>query len=108
MELLIYISKAAGILALFYLVYIAVLQKDTLFTANRHYLLGGILAAITFPLIEITKMIYVELPANDPVVYAEMFPVEQIPVQEAIAINWWQIALIIYALGAGFMMLRFM
>ena len=108
MELLIYIGKAAAILSIFYLVYIAVLRKDTFFTANRHYLLGGILAAIAFPFIEITKQINVEIPANNAITYSEFLPIEQLPIQEAVSINWWQIAFFIYVLGAGFMLLRFM
>ena len=108
MELLIYIGKAAAILSIFYLVYIAVLRKDTLFSANRHYLLSGIIAAIAFPFIEITKTIQVEIPASNEMVYNEFMPIEQMPIQEAVSINWWQIAFFIYALGAGFMLLRFL
>ena len=108
MELLIYIGKAATILSIFYLVYIAVLRKDTLFSANRHYLLSGIIAAIAFPFIEITKTIQVEIPTSNELVYNEFMPIEQMPIQEAVTINWWQIAFFIYALGAGFMLLRFL
>jgi bla regulator protein BlaR1 len=108
MELLIYIGKAAAILSIFYLVYIAVLRKDTLFSANRHYLLSGILAAIAFPFIEITKTIQVEIPASNEIVYNEFLLIEQMPIQEAVSINWWQVAFIIYALGACIMLLRFM
>jgi hypothetical protein len=107
MELLIYIGKGATILSIFYLVYIAVLQKDTLFTTNRHYLLSGILATITFPFIEITRSILVEIPTNNELIYNEFLPIEEIPIQEALFINWWQVAFYIYVLGVFFMLLRF-
>jgi hypothetical protein len=103
-----YIGEGAIILSIFYLVYIAVLRKDTLFTTNRHYLLSGILATITFPFIEITQTILVEIPTNNELVYNEFLPIEEIPIQEALFINWWQVALFIYALGVCIMLLRFM
>jgi hypothetical protein len=108
MELLIYLGKAATILSIFYLVYIAFLRKDTLFSANRHYLLSGILAAITFPFIEITKTITLEIPASNEIVYNEYLPLEQLPIQEAVSINWWQVAFFIYLLGVCIMLLRFL
>jgi bla regulator protein BlaR1 len=108
MELLIYIGKAATILSIFYLVYIAVLRKDTLFTANRHFLLSGILAAITFPFIEITRRIIVEIPTANEIIYNDFLPIEQMPIQETVSVNWWQVAFFIYMLGVCFMLLRFM
>ncbi|MGK0378131.1 MAG: hypothetical protein ACJA1Z_001943 [Patiriisocius sp.] len=107
MELLIYTSKAATILSIFYLVYFSALRKETLFTANRHYFLSGILTATILPFIEITKTIIVEIPAAKEITYTQFLPIEQMPIQEALSINWWQVAFFIYLIGVSFMSLRF-
>ncbi|MCG2430868.1 M56 family metallopeptidase [Aequorivita xiaoshiensis] len=63
METIQYILKSAGILSLFYLVYIFLLKKETHFTFNRLFLLIGVLAAAIFPIIQFTKTIIIEAPA---------------------------------------------
>ena len=107
MDLFIYLGKSAAILTLFYLVYFFLLRKDTLFVANRHYLLGGIIAAALFPIVEFTKTIYVEAPLRTPIVFTEPIPETEILVQEAVVINWWQIAVFIYCIGVVFMLISF-
>lgn len=107
MEILLYIAKSAGILAVFYSVYFFVLRKETLFTANRHFLLGGIVAAFILPSLTYTKTIYLTAPT----VYTNSFsnftsfsPVLQEP--EFFIINWWQVLLITYAVGCLIMIAR--
>ncbi len=108
MDLLIYIGKSAAILALFYLVYVAVLRKDTFFTANRHYLLGGILAAISFPFIEFTRTIYMEVPVSVLSNTSNLVPTSQLVVAEqATSFNWWYLVAALYSIGVGLMLLRF-
>ncbi|WP_271424249.1 M56 family metallopeptidase [Aequorivita sinensis] len=63
METIQYILKSAGILSLFYLVYIFLLKKETHFTFNRLFLLIGVLAATIFPFIQFTKTLIIETPA---------------------------------------------
>ena len=53
-----YLLKASAILVIFYLFYKVVLNRETFFQSNRIYLLGGIIASLTLPLIVIP--IYVE------------------------------------------------
>lgn len=65
METLLYILKAAGILSLFYIVYSLFLKKETLFTTNRHFLLIGILVSVSFPLLQFTKTVLLEVPAME-------------------------------------------
>ncbi len=55
-----YLLKSAGIVAIFYICFHLFLKKETFFTINRHYLLGGILASILLPLVVFTKYVYVE------------------------------------------------
>ena len=58
--LFIYLLKSAGILTIFFLAYKFLLQKETFFSLNRHYLLGGIIASLLLPLVVFTSYIYVE------------------------------------------------
>ena len=62
MEFITYIAKSAGILTLFYLVYVFVLRKDTFFTANRTFLLVGIASALLLPFVTFTAVTFVEAP----------------------------------------------
>lgn len=110
METFIYIAKSITILSIFYIIYRIVLQKDTFFTANRHYLLSGIIAALILPFLEYTKTIYKELPSINTVMSSDMVftstPIETIPQQVTTPIDWWQIALLLYTLGILIMVAR--
>ena len=102
MELGIYLSKSVTVLSIFYMVYYIFLRKDTLFTAKRHYLLSGILASLFLPFLEFTKTIYSEAPVTEMISYSEAIPTTAQVVgqtQEAFIINWWQLALTVYAIG---------
>jgi bla regulator protein BlaR1 len=55
-----YLLKSAGVLSIFVLVYHFLLRRLTFFNTNRWFLLSGIAASILFPLVEITKTVYVE------------------------------------------------
>ncbi len=110
METFIYIAKSITILSIFYIIYRVVLQKDTFFTANRHYLLSGIIAALILPFLEYTKTIYKELPSINTMVGTDTIftptTIEVLPQQETIAIDWWQVSLLLYTLGAFIMFIR--
>ena len=111
METFIYIIKSIAILSIFYIIYRIVLQKDTFFSANRHYLLSGIIAALVIPFIEYTKTIYREIPVlNTAIIEDTSFTTTAVtniqPQQEAILVDWWQVALVIYGIGFVIMMIR--
>ena len=103
MEIVIIIAKSAAILTLFYVLYLAILQKDTFFTANRHYLLAGIIAALVIPFIEFTKTVYIEMPMAPTTPFAEgdFIPMllENTTQDTTFEINWWAIVLIFYSIG---------
>jgi len=111
MEIMIYILKSAAVLALFYGVYIAVLKEDTFFSANRHYLIAGIIAAIVLPFLQFTKTTYItiENTLSNQSFSETTEPIETVmPVQEVITFNWWKIALILYTVGVIIMLFRFL
>lgn len=102
MELSIYLLKSVTVLSIFYVVYYFFLRKDTLFTAKRHYLLSGILASLFLPFLEFTKTIYRELRVLEMSPFSEVIPSTAQAItqqQEAFTINWWQVALVVYAIG---------
>ncbi len=108
METLTYITKSASILSLFYLVYFIVLRKDTFFTKNRFYLIGGIITSLLLPLVVFTKTIYVEAPVSDSIIsYAYNTISNPIIDSPSYAIDWWNMITIIYFIGVLFMSFRF-
>lgn len=110
MEFFTYIAKSAGILTLFYTVYILVLRKDTFFSANRSFLLAGIVAALLLPFLTFTTTTLIEIPVstvNDAT--SEFVPTNFITptsVQETLDI--WQLILWGYSIGMGIMGIRFL
>ena len=109
MEIGIYLLKSVAILTIFYIVYFIFLRKDTLFTAKRHYLLGGILAALLLPFLEFTKTIYKEVPIFEALPFSGSIPTvteATVTTQAATPIDWWQVSLIIYVVGVLFMLGR--
>jgi len=112
MEILILEAKSIGILSLFYVIYISILHKNTLFTANRHFLIAGILAALTLPFLEFTQVTKIVLPSQPSFVPAPFIELPQevfLPatmVEEVTYIDWWQVALIVYVIGVFIMCIR--
>ena len=62
----IYLLKSCGLLLLFFIAYHFLLRKETFFTANRWFLLGGLLTAVVLPLVVFTKIVWVD---PNPVAY---------------------------------------
>lgn len=112
MEILILIAKSIGILSLFYVIYISILHKNTLFTANRHFLLAGIVAALTLPFLEFTQVTEIVLPSQPLFDTSNVVPLSQVEnlpkvtTAEVPTIDWWQIALLIYIAGVIVMCIR--
>ena len=50
-----YLLKSSAILGLFYLVYQLFLKQETFFSANRHFLMIGIVSAFLLPFVTITE-----------------------------------------------------
>lgn len=70
--------------------YVLFLRKETFFTSNRWYLIGGLVLSLILPLITFTKTIWVE-PTPIPVIYEEVIPVTnntmEVPIQET-PLDW--------------------
>ena len=57
---ILYFAKASALLAVFFLAYYFLLRKETFFTANRWFLLAGIITSLLLPKIIFVKTIWVE------------------------------------------------
>ncbi|MGI0107952.1 M56 family metallopeptidase [Salinimicrobium sp. WS361] len=107
-ELIIHLLKSAALISLFYAGYYFLLKNDTSFKTNRIFLLVGILTSVFLPFLKITRKVMVETTAT-PVFLQDL---SNIPVpgalEESAGIDWRQVAGIIYLLGLGFFLLKFL
>lgn len=102
MEPGIYLLKSVTILSIFYVVYYVFLRKDTLFSAKRHYLLGGILASLFLPFVEFTKTIYKDAPVIESIPFTGSIPkTTEAAIQQStvFSVDWWQVAMVVYGIG---------
>ena len=72
MELIaIYLLKSCGLLLLFFTAYHFLLRKETFFTANRWFLVAGLLTSVILPLVVFTTIVWVE-PNPEPFDWSKM------------------------------------
>lgn len=93
----IYLIKASGLIALFYLAYMLLLRKETFFTANRWFLLLGLITSSVLPLFFITKIIWVE-PTTELLDWSNI-PVTTSVTAPELEINWHLVLACIYFTG---------
>ncbi|MGL3000328.1 M56 family metallopeptidase [Flavobacterium sp. RSSB_23] len=101
----IYLLKASGLIALFYLAYYFLLRKETFFTANRFFLIAGLGTAVVLPLFYITKIVWVNpTPLTFPI---SELPMQEIAPEETFEINWYLTAIAIYIVGSALFFIKF-
>lgn len=101
--LVFFLLKSATIIGLFVLVYGICLQKETLFKANRYFLIGGLISATCIPLVTITKIVYVAPVTLEGAILNNITPIAEQGFQP----NWWLVALTIYSIGVAIVGGRF-
>lgn len=102
--LFIYYIKASGLIGLFYFAYFLLLRKETFFSANRWFLLLGLITSSVLPLFFITKIIWVE-PTTD------SFDWSNIPMTTSVTapepkINWYLMVAYAYFIGIAISFLK--
>lgn len=104
--LIIFISKSALVLSLFFLAYHLLLKRDTSFHLNRLFLLAGILTSFSLPAVEFTRKIIVEasLLTNNRERYS--FEESLSATEPVTEVNWWFIIGMLYLTGVAFFVLR--
>src|SRR6188508_2316424 len=94
--LFIYIAKSSGLIAMFYIAYYFLLRKETFFTANRWFLLAGLLTSVILPWIVFTTIVWVEpTPTNFEWSNMPMRPLQE----ESFEINWYLVLAGGYIIG---------
>jgi len=102
--LFINIAKSCALIAMFYVAYFLLLRKETFFTANRWFLLIGLLTSVVLPWIVFTTIVWVEpTPTNIDWTRIPMTSVEE----ESFQIDWYLFTIIAYAIGAFLLLLQF-
>lgn len=98
-----YLIKASAIIAVFYMVYKLLLQRDTFFQSNRWFLLAGLLVALTIPMVVIP--IYIEYTPID----TSNFTFENAAIAHPVntGLELIDYAMITYGLGVAFFFTRF-
>ena len=102
--LFVYLGKSSGLIALFYLAYYLILQKETFFISNRWFLLAGLITSTLLPLLFFTKIIWVN-PSPTNLNWSKVSvttPIEN----ESIEINWYLIFGIVYGIGIVLFLLK--
>ncbi|WP_281225352.1 M56 family metallopeptidase [Flavobacterium aquiphilum] len=102
--LFINIVKSSGLIAVFYIAYYLLLRKETFFTANRWFLLAGLLTSVILPWIVFTTIVWVEpTPTNIDWSKIPMTPVQE----ESFEIDWYLATAIAYAIGSVLLLAQF-
>ncbi|MGL2966173.1 M56 family metallopeptidase [Flavobacterium sp. XGLA_31] len=89
----IYLLKASGLIAMFYLAYHFLVRKETFFDGNRWFLLSGLFTAALLPLFFITKIVLVEKPKismEQLVAYSQSVPTSYKTEPVVEAFDWMQ------------------
>jgi hypothetical protein len=112
---IIYMAKASGLLAVFFIAYYIFLRKETFFNSNRWFLLLGLLTAAALPAISYTKIIWIDPAPKQQAIQTQVIDLNQLlAMQDAavnapaeIGINWYDVMAGIYIAGVLFFLARF-
>ena len=103
-DLALYIIRSGAYLALFYAFFWLVLRRETFFALNRAYLLGAAAFALSLPLLRVPS------PFFEKVIYASGIPARLDPASlpaPSSGLGISELLLIVYAAGAGLLLLLF-
>ncbi|WP_281321964.1 M56 family metallopeptidase [Flavobacterium aestivum] len=103
--LFIYIAKSSGLIAMFYIAYYLFLRKETFFTANRWFLLAGLLTSVILPWVVFTTIVWVE-PTTTHYDWSKM-PMTTRVQKESFEINWYLVLAIAYIIGIALFLTQF-
>ena len=101
---LIYTLKSALILSIFWGVYVLFLKKETFFYVNRWFLVLGILTAVLLPLVQLQRIIHVEVTAPLPAISQKGSVAGIIPEFT----SWWTYLFYTYLLGCIYCTTQFL
>jgi hypothetical protein len=102
----IYFLKANLLIAVFYLTYYFLVQKETFFNSNRWFLLFGLFASVSIPLFFIKKIVLIEAPK---LVVNNLSSITNTRINSVVdepTIDWYNILIIIYLIISIFLVLK--
>ena len=102
--LFIYIAKTSGLIGMFYVAYYFLLRKETFFSANRWFLLTGLLTSIILPWIVFTTIVWIE---PTPITDWSNIPMKSVQ-EENFQINWYLVLAIAYIIGMVLFLTQFL
>jgi hypothetical protein len=103
--LFIYIVKSSGLIGMFYVAYYLLLRKETFFTANRWFLLAGLLTSLILPWIIFTTIVWVE-PTPTHFDWSKI-PTRTLIEKESFEINWYHVLGVAYIIGISLFLIQF-
>ncbi len=92
--ILIYFAKSSALIALFYLSYFFLIQKETFFNSNRWFLLFGLLSSALLPLCFIKKMVVIGTQSKVLKNLVSNAPTQNIAIENTL--NWLEITTVFY------------
>ncbi|RYJ42858.1 M56 family metallopeptidase [Flavobacterium beibuense] len=110
-QFFIYMVKASGLIAVFFIAYYVFLKKETFFVSNRWFLLAGIVTSLLLPIIVFTKIVWID---PQPIQEVHVIDVSQLLLMQqdtsiadaTVALSWPNIVLGIYIAGVLFLTLK--
>ncbi|RWW98808.1 M56 family metallopeptidase [Flavobacterium cerinum] len=106
----IYLAKASGLIALFFLAYYLFIKKETFFTSNRLFLLTGLFTSVLLPFLVYTKIVWIDPlpPINTIIINGPILQSKPVLQEPSFEFNWMYIAIGVYLAGVLFFMIRFL
>ncbi len=105
-DFLIYLLKSAGILVMFFGFYFFLLRKDTDFSANRKFLLAGVITSAVLPAVYFTRTVFIEAqPQTFFLAESGLMALNTVPEETSYSMD--QILILIYFVGVLVMLIRF-
>ncbi|RNC89423.1 MAG: M56 family metallopeptidase [Allomuricauda sp.] len=102
--ILIHLAKSSALLLLFLVSYLIFLRKETFYTSNRLYLIGGILISLFLPFFQLTKTVQ----TPDALLAYGDFTIVETAAQTELSQFDWMVALpVIYIVGFIYFYIRF-
>ncbi|AKA34205.1 M56 family metallopeptidase [Flagellimonas lutaonensis] len=102
-----HLLKTSVVLVLFILAYHFFLKRETLFTENRLFLISGLLIAVLFPFVTLTKTVTIEpTSAVNSAVSVNATALQSVAADNTDAFNWGLFFLTIYIVGVLYFGIR--
>ncbi|RZN84251.1 MAG: M56 family metallopeptidase [Winogradskyella sp.] len=105
----IYLLKSTAILAIFWTLYVLLLEREKMHRFKRFYLLASVASAITIPLLSIKEYVYTQ-PIDGNIFNNEIVPFEILEPLELVEVPFWNLESIlwlIYGIGVFIFSIRF-